>query len=143
MLKFSNPPIQFWFFPPISGDPKANTFQFKSHYVRWKFDPNAQDRHVEPQELVDIEGEMPRVDDRYLTKPYKTIFLAMTNKLEGREGAVTGGSYNSVAACDITTGKYKYWCAGNDVAVHEVAFVPRTPDGKYDLYIFYYFASLG
>ena len=73
---------------------------------------------------------MPRVDDRYATKPYSTIFLAMTNTTLGREKAVTGGSYNSVAACDINTGKYKFWCAGDEVAVHEVAFVPRTPDGE-------------
>ncbi len=41
---------------------------------------------------------------------------------------MTGGSYNAVAACDVRTGKYTFWSAGPDVTVHEVAFVPRTPD---------------
>jgi carotenoid cleavage dioxygenase-like enzyme len=88
--------------------------------VRWKFDPTATDLSVTPTELVNIQGEMPRVDDRYATKPYNTIFLAMTNVTLGREKAVTGGTYNSVAACDVNTGKYKFWCAGDEVAVHEV-----------------------
>ncbi|KAH9208321.1 carotenoid oxygenase [Leptodontidium sp. 2 PMI_412] len=116
---------KFWFFPPIGGDPKINTTTYKSHYVRWKLDPNATDRAVEPQELVNIEGEMPRLDDRYLTKSYNKLFMAMTNKLHCRENAVIGGTYNSLAALDLKTGKYKYWMAGPDVSVHEIAFVPR------------------
>jgi Retinal pigment epithelial membrane protein len=106
--------------PPTKGDPKHNTQAFHSHYVRWKFDPTATDLSVMPTELVNIQGEMPRVDDRYATKPYNTIFLAMTNVTLGREKAVTGGTYNSVAACDVNTGKYKFWCAGDEVAVDEV-----------------------
>jgi len=78
--------------------------------------------------LVDLEGEMPRIDDRFASRAYKTLFLAMFNKTVGRDAAVTGGSYNAVAACNVETGKYKFWSAGPDVTVHEVAFVPRTPD---------------
>jgi len=80
--------------------------------------------------LVDLEGEMPRVDDRFVTKPYNTLFLAMTNKTVGRDKAVTGGSYNSVSICNIKDGNHRFWSAGPDAAVHEVAFVPRTQDGK-------------
>jgi carotenoid cleavage dioxygenase-like enzyme len=72
---------------------------------------------------------MPRVDDRFVTKPYTTLFLAMTNKTVGRDDAVTGGSYNSVAVCNVQDGTYRFWSAGADTAVHEVAFVPRTEDG--------------
>ena len=110
--------------------------------MRWKFDPSATDPFVEPRELIPIQGEMPRVDDRFCTKPYNTLFLAMTNTTLGREKAVTGGSYNSVAACDVGKGTYKYWSAGPEVTIHEVAFVPRTPDGT-ELFPFYsVFASL-
>ncbi|GME27150.1 putative lignostilbene dioxygenase protein [Neofusicoccum parvum] len=120
---------KFWFFPPLSGDPKLNTQKFKSHYVRWKFDPSAADGSwVTPTELINLEGEMPKVDDRYLTKPYNTLFLSMTDTSLNRENAVIGGTYNSVARCDVNTGKYVHWCAGPDTALHEVAFCPRSPD---------------
>lgn len=123
---------KFWFFPPRGGDPHHNTQQFHCDYVRWKFDPNATDFNVKPEVLVALEGEMPRVDDRYVTKPYSILFLAMTNKTVGRDKAVTGGSYNSIARCDVSTGEYKSWCAGAEVTVHEAAFVPRSenaPEG--------------
>jgi carotenoid cleavage dioxygenase-like enzyme len=100
-----------------------------SHYVRWRFDPNAVDGRVEPQELVAIDGEMPKVDDRHATKPYKSLFLSVADP--SKENAPVGGSYNAIARCDVDTGKYVYWSAGEDTTLHEVAFVPRTPDGKY------------
>jgi carotenoid cleavage dioxygenase len=93
------------------------------------------DRHIEPQILVDISGEFPCIDPRYVTKPYNKIVLAMTNKTHSREEAVVGGSYNSLAVCDVTTGKYRYWCAGEDVAVNEAAFVPRSSHGKLNILV--------
>jgi len=98
--------------------------------VRWKFDPNASEFYVEPTVLVELEGEMPRIDDRFCSRPYNTLFLAMFNKTVGRDAAVTGGSYNAVAACNVADGTYKFWSAGPDVTIHEVAFVPRSPTGE-------------
>lgn len=99
-----------------------------SHYVRWKFDPNATDPYVEPVELVNLDGEMPKVDARYETKPYSKIFLAMHDP-NSHEPAI-GGAYNSIARCSIEDGSYEYWSAGTSTALHEVAFVPRSEDGK-------------
>lgn len=99
-----------------------------SHYVRWKFDPNRTDPFVEPRELVNLDGEMPKVDARHETKPYTTIFLAMHDP-NSHEPAI-GGAYNSIAKCSIKDGTYEYWSAGNSTALHEVAFVPRSSDGK-------------
>lgn len=86
---------------------------------------------MKPTELVPLEGEMPKVDDRHLTKPYNTLFLAMTDKSLTRNNVVVGGGgvYNSVARCDVNTGKYVHWCAGPDTALHEVAFCPRSLEG--------------
>lgn len=99
-----------------------------SHYVRWKFDPNATDFNVEPVELVNVDGEMPKVDDRHSGKPYNTLFLAMHDPTQAH-GPV-GGVYNAIAKCDVNTGKLDYWSAGNHTAIHEVAFIPRTADCK-------------
>lgn len=100
-----------------------------SHYVRWKFDPNATDPFVEPTELVNLDGEMPKVDARHETKQYTTIFLAMHDP-NSHEPAI-GGAYNSIAKCSIEDGTYEYWSAGNSTALHEVAFVPRSSDGRF------------
>lgn len=99
-----------------------------SHYVRWKFDPNAEDTFVEPKELVNLDGEMPKVDSRHETKPYTTLFLAMHDP-NSHEPAI-GGAYNSIAKCSTKDGTYEYWSAGNSTALHEVAFVPRSPEGE-------------
>lgn len=105
--------------------PKDSTI---SHYVRWKFDLNSTDPNVEPTELVNLDGEMPKVDARYETKPYSQLFLAMHDP-NSHEPAI-GGAYNSIARCSIETGKYEYWSAGKSTALHEVAFVPRSQNGK-------------
>ncbi|KAI1381231.1 carotenoid oxygenase [Hypoxylon crocopeplum] len=97
-----------------------------SHYVRWKLDPNATDLHVEPVELVDVDGEMPKVDWRYDTKPYKYCFLAMHDP--NSKEAPVGGGYNAIAKCNVDNGTYEHWYAGTGTAVHEVAFIPRHED---------------
>lgn len=99
-----------------------------SHYVRWKLDPNATTLKVEPVEMVGLDGEMPKVDSRYDTKPYKYFFLAMHDPT-AKEGPV-GGGYNAIAKCNVDDGTYEYWCASTGIAVHEVAFIPRHQDGK-------------
>lgn len=127
--------LKFSFVPPIGQDmhkapsakpPKSGP---ESHYVRWKFDPNATDSYVEPRELVNLDGEMPKVDSRYETKPYSFLFLAITDP-EATEAPV-GGTYNAVAKCNVNDGIFGYWSAGPGVALHEVAFVPRSFKGKY------------
>lgn len=108
-----------------------------SHYVRWRFDPNATDPYVEPQELINLDGEMPKVDARYETKPYKHIFMAMHDMAS--EDPPLGGSYNSVAKGNIEDGTFEYWSAGNATTLHEVAFVPRSDDGEFSFLLLFFF----
>lgn len=106
--------------PPASGP--------ISHYVRWKLDPNATDSAVEPVPLVEIDGEMPKVDPRHETKPYKYVFYALHDP-NGVEGAI-GGVYDALAKCNVDDGTYEYWSAGASIAIHEVAFIPRDDNGE-------------
>ncbi|KAJ5438090.1 Carotenoid oxygenase [Penicillium daleae] len=123
---------KFWFFPPRGQDPmeapsgKPPASGNVSQYVRWKYDPNATDFHVEPTLLVDADGEMPKVDDRYVGKPYNTLFYAMHDPTK-RNGPV-GGVYNAIAKCNVATGELILWSAGDHTAIHEVAFIPRNPE---------------
>ncbi|KAJ5701817.1 hypothetical protein N7488_009365 [Penicillium malachiteum] len=70
--------LKFWFFPPIGKPPvppQTPVQDMHGGYVRFKLDPNAIERTVEPMKLVNIAGEMPKVDDRFPTKPYKNVFM--------------------------------------------------------------------
>lgn len=97
--------------------------------MRWKFDPNATDFRVEPTELVNLDGEMPKLDERFVTKKYNKLFLCVHDP--NAEYSPVGGTYNTLACADVNTGKYKYWSAGEHTALHEVAFIPKSPDGKF------------
>lgn len=114
-----------------SGKPPSKEKEH-SHYVRWRFDPNASNPRVEPRELVAADGEMPKVDDRFVTKKYNTLFLAMHDP--NKEQAPVGSFFNAIARCDINTGQYEYWSAGSQTALHEVAFVPRSDEGTLEMY---------
>ena len=96
--------------------------------MRWRFDPNTTDFRVEPTELVNLDGEMPKVDERCLTKKYNILFLCVHDPKAERSPA--GGTYNAIATADINTGRYVYWSAGDHTALHEVAFIPRSQDCK-------------
>jgi len=100
-------------------------------YVRFKLDPNVTDTNVEPVQLVNLPGEMPKVDDRYLTKPYNNVFMCHHANISGELSK--GGPWNSIARCDLSTGKYTHWCAGPTTLLEEVAFVPRGSDGQYSI----------
>lgn len=97
-----------------------------SGYVRFRLDPHALDDHVEPTLLLPLKGEMPKVDDRYVTKPYNTVFLCIHTNADGSPSQ--GGMWNTIAICDVKTGKHRYWSAGDSTVLEEVAFCPRTKD---------------
>lgn len=127
-------PRQFWFFPPIGQDmasapsskpPKDGAL---SHLMRFKLDPNSTEKTLKPTVLVDVDGELPRIDSRYETKPYKYVFIAMHDP--NTDDAPVGGAFNSLAKANVEDGTYEYWSAGKDVALGEVAFVARSKDGK-------------
>ncbi|KAJ5669386.1 hypothetical protein N7462_010456 [Penicillium macrosclerotiorum] len=119
----------FWFFPPIGKPPippQTPLQDMHGGYVRFKLDPNAADTTVKPTKLIDLAGEMPKVDDRYLTKQYNNVFMCHHATLSGEPS--TGGAWNSISRCDLATGEYTHWCAGPSTVLEEVAFIPRSPD---------------
>ncbi len=75
---------------------------------------------------------MPKLDDRFATKQYSTLFLAVHDPTA--EYGPVGGVYNTMARCNVNTGEFKFWSAGEHTGLHEVAFIPRTPDGKSPFY---------
>ncbi|KFY05889.1 hypothetical protein V491_08973 [Pseudogymnoascus sp. VKM F-3775] len=121
----------FWFFPSLDKShlpalPPDPTESVPGSYVRWKLDPLLSDVYVEPQELVKLEGEMPKIDERFAMQPYKVLFLNINGTPD--QFGPKGGSWNAIARCNVDTGKEEIWYAGPTVALNEVAFTPRSPD---------------
>lgn len=48
-----------------------------SHLMRFRLDPNSTEKTLNPRVLVDVDRELPQIDARYETKPYKYVFIAM------------------------------------------------------------------
>lgn len=96
--------------------------------MRFKLNPNSTEKTLKPRVLVNVDGELPRIDSRYETKPYKYVFIAMHDP--NTDDAPVGGAFNSLAKANVEDGTYEYWSAGKDVALGEVAFVARSKDGK-------------
>ena len=61
-------------------------------------------------------GELPRIDDRYMGKPYSQGYLVMGR---GADGSGT------VGRVDVRTGEVDLWAHGQAISVHEPHFLPR------------------
>ncbi|RDH27564.1 carotenoid oxygenase [Aspergillus welwitschiae] len=128
-LFWSSSPEQRSNLPLMPPDPSKHK---KGSYVRWRLDPNANDLFVKPIELIDLEGDTPKIDERFQMQPYKSLFFN-THVGAHKEGP-KGASWNAIARCDVETGKYDIWNAGPDTALHGVAFSPRGSDGEPHVY---------
>lgn len=123
------------FFPTDSGEaPQPGTVTSK--FVRFHIDTRKPSGTFvgEPELLVDVDGEMPRIDDRFIGERARYTLLSATSspKRKGlgmNEGGVAGGGWfpNSVGLVDNVERKSVRWWAGELSAVGEPVFCPRTP----------------
>ncbi|MEI9964748.1 MAG: carotenoid oxygenase family protein [Caulobacteraceae bacterium] len=135
----------FPFFPDWHGAP-YNPMEAASHLTRWTVDMDSNSGEFESRvQLNDFVGEFPRIDDRYATEPYRHGWML---------GMGMGpGSRATLGHVDISTGKTKSWQAGENRALQEPCFIPKskgapegegyiveiqqhTDDGKSDLLLF-------
>jgi carotenoid cleavage dioxygenase len=123
----SNP---FPFFPPIDGSPwdpqKARAF-----IRRNTFDLNSKDDGFTEEKLFPMNvSDLGRVDDRYLSLPYRYAFTAYTDRdrpfNEARAGNLKGRVSNCYGRFDLATGKMSSYFAGDTHSLQEVCFVPRS-----------------
>jgi len=125
------------FFPNEKGEaPKPGTVS--SRFVRFHIDTRKPSGTFigEPELLVNVNGGMPRVDDRFIG--YKTRYHILSvvappkrKRIGLNEGGVAGrGFANSIGLVDAEKRSYVTWWAGEMAAVGEPVFVPRTPDSR-------------
>lgn len=110
------------FFPPADG--AMPTPVGKADFVRWKFDLSkpSGSRIPDPQTILDLPSEFPRIDERFMTKKYDCLFLDVVLGTPGK-GVIP--SLNALAMVNTKTGKIEYYNPGENCHVEEPVFIPR------------------
>jgi carotenoid cleavage dioxygenase-like enzyme len=115
----------FPFFP--SEDGRVAPENTKADFVRWKIDP-CQPTNTsipDPQVILDIPSEFPRIDERFMTSPYKYIWLNVfvPENSHGDKNLFHG--LNGLAQHNHSNGQTEFLYVGDDSLVQEPIFVPR------------------
>ncbi|KJX99002.1 lignostilbene dioxygenase like protein [Zymoseptoria brevis] len=120
----------FPFFPPdtpASDMPEPDT---TADYVRWTIDPTQPDRSQlpDPQVIVDVPAEFPRIDERFMTSPYDVVWMNVfvPQHSDGSKNIYHG--LNGLAMHRHSTNETTWFYAGDESLVQEPIFVPRTKD---------------
>jgi len=110
----------FPFFPDIHGA-KFNPMEAQSRLTRWTVDMASNSGAFEKSErLTEFVGEFPRVDERYMTQPYRHGWLLAFG--------MGPDSHAALGHLDQSTGKVESWQAGPGMMLQEPCFIPRGPD---------------
>ena len=91
--------------------------------VRWTFDLSSSCESYNEEVLCYIEGEFPRIDERFTGKKYTYGFYV------ARVGRYYKGcSFDTLVKVNVDTGKVQTWASAEDIGLMEPIFVPRAED---------------
>jgi carotenoid cleavage dioxygenase len=124
---------QFAFFPHVHErfDPQMA----QTHMTRLSVDLSKKSpRGYEMEELYpNIIGELPRIDERYLTLPYTNGFLMVSDPTKPRNPKLPQGRMsNCYVRMDHSTRKTSTFFVGDSASLSECVFIPRnekSPEG--------------
>ncbi|KAH0841806.1 Lignostilbene-alpha,beta-dioxygenase isozyme I [Fonsecaea pedrosoi] len=115
-------------FLPCRHGPNLPPSDITVNYIRWCIDPNAvSDKMEDPEVLLSVPCEFPRVDERFLTKKPRYTFLDCFKPEAGNAAQLYQG-LNALARIDSQKQEIEYFVPGPDCLVQEPAFCPRSPD---------------
>ncbi|VBB81651.1 Putative carotenoid cleavage dioxygenase [Podospora comata] len=130
-LYFESSRIRYNLFP-VFGPPTDKPFgDFQADYVRWEIDLTkpTNTRVVDPAVILDMPGEMARVDERFLTKPYDKLFCPVIPPGKQRPiPPILPIGLHAYVMLDKPSGKVDIFDPGQGCTVEEPIFVPRTKD---------------
>lgn len=117
------------FFPP-DDDPRPSATEVHADFVRWEFDPSMPTNSTikDPTVVLDVPSEMPRIDERFMTHAYKTLFVVAAVPGHGDSRNFIYTRMNGVAMHNHETGKTRYFFAGEEAVCQEPIFAPRSDD---------------
>ncbi|EED13423.1 cartenoid oxygenase, putative [Talaromyces stipitatus ATCC 10500] len=117
-------------FLPCRNGPNSPPEEVTVTYVKWCIDPNSASNVLsDPEVLVNIPCEFPRVDERFLTKKSRITFLDCFKPDAGKSAQLYQG-LNALARVDYETHVVEFFVPGPDCLVQEPAFSPRSPDAE-------------
>jgi carotenoid cleavage dioxygenase-like enzyme len=122
----SNP---FPFFPAVDGSP-WDAQKARAYIRRNTFNLNSKEDGYTEEKLFEMNvSDLGRVDDRYLTHPYRYAYTAFADRQkpfdQWRAGNLQGRVNNCYGRFDLATGKTNTYFAGDTHSLQEVCFVPR------------------
>jgi carotenoid cleavage dioxygenase len=108
----------FPFFPDVHGA-AFNPLEAQSRLTRWTVDMDSNSGAFEKRErLTDFVGEFPRIDERYMTQPYRHGWLL--------EMGMGPGSRAALGHLDHATGKVESWQAEPGKMLQEPCFIQKS-----------------
>lgn len=119
----------FPFFPDVHGLPFDRS-KAQSRLTRWMMDMSSSNDTFEQQQLTNMVGEFPRIDERYAMDHYRHGYLCVTDLSRPRDesvmGSITGMFINCIGHIDLATGKEKEFYVGPRATLQEPTFIPKS-----------------
>lgn len=122
----------FPFFPQADGS-AWNPQKAHTTMRRWIFDlSSGKDTWEEEMLFPQAPGGLPRIDERFLSLPYRYGYLGYHDPARPFNEAILDSFRNRVTNCyarmDFATGKLDSYFVGDAGSLQEVQFIPRKPD---------------
>ncbi|KAL2140407.1 hypothetical protein VTI28DRAFT_3827 [Corynascus sepedonium] len=121
---------------PVMGPPTDTPFGgMQADYVRWELDVKkpSNTKVADPAVILEMPGEMARMDERFLTRPYNKLFCPVV--VPGKSCPVppiVPIGLNGYMMLDKSSGKTTLFDPGLRCTVEEPIFIPRSgnaPEG--------------
>ncbi|KAF6824406.1 lignostilbene dioxygenase family protein [Colletotrichum musicola] len=112
----------------VAGDPFGD---MKADYVRWSIDLSqpTNTKVGDPAVVVDLPGEMARIDERFQTRPYDKIFLPVIVPGKPTPGPpILPVGLSGYMLVDKSVSRETLFDPGSNCTVEEPVFVPRSED---------------
>ncbi|KAK4187723.1 putative carotenoid cleavage dioxygenase [Podospora australis] len=130
-LYFESSRMFYNLFPAFAPPTEKPFGDMQADYVRWEIDLSqpTNSRVAEPKVILDMPGEMARIDERFLTRPYDKLFcpVVVPNKSSPVPPILPLG-LNGYVMMEKGTGKQSLFDPGMNCTVEEPIFVPRSED---------------
>lgn len=118
----------FPFFSPDDG--RMPSPETKADFVRWEIDLSKPSgtQVPDPSVILELPAEFARIDERFMTKPYESLFLkvSIAEDMDGKKNIFHG--LHGLATHSHKTGKTRYFYPWKDSLCQEPIFIPRTED---------------
>ncbi|MEM7571227.1 MAG: carotenoid oxygenase family protein, partial [Pseudomonadota bacterium] len=113
--------------PSADGSPPPMD-DTKQRLTRWSMGPDGEATSFSETVLGDLDMQFPRIDDRYMGRPYKYLY---TNVALGGESGRDDG-FDGYARYTIEDGSVDLYEPEEKTVFGEGVFVPSAPDGPQD-----------